>query len=557
MMHKSLPGKSPRSIPKERKSDDRPAQPSERRKAGASRKDDSESVAIASDQDQTVQDKKGHKHRRSQSDANTTLEGETLQRRRRLMTGKDYRRNRKDSAASAPSPDEESEIEVKRESQPPGLKRMRSSASPAPGQTRDAEARLHVKKRRTVLESSPEETRPHTKRKPSRVDQIKDVEMKDAESRVLSDIDEVFRQHRQASVESAKSRSKPASESGEAQPSDLFVPQAVTGAESAEKAVTASESLLSPTEEANIDTQMAEVEQQKEEDRAKMAEAARKAEEDKIAAAKVAEERRIAEEIEAKRKAEEEAIARKKEEEERQELVRREHEQRILEDTKRRQEEQIRQQHLEIERRRRESLPAALCKSALMLDNNDPAYKTPDWLRRFLPLYVVKTKQLEPNTPPALAEEEWVPNFQVACLLATKDLKLANFTSFDKRPVTNEERDRLWKVGRQMLSYDYQTNGFNTPIKQAIQIEEQQRPKFFNMTDLFWVKVTDFEDQISRHPHLLGINLRKQPISLRFGGLGSLSSSAPQANGVHIHEPKVNGFSPYMTTPCIVNGGPR
>ena len=554
MTHRSLPGKSPRSVPKERKGDGPSPQLSDRRKAGVPGKDDVDPVAIASDQDQIVNEKKPHKHRRSQSDANIApnLETEPAQRRRRLMTGKDYRRaGRKSSAASVPD-DEELDIEVKRESQTPGLKRTRSSMSPSPEQSKNTDSRIHVKKRRTAVESSPEESRPGPRRKTLKVDDQKDVVMKEAKAQVLSDVDAVFQQHsRERSEQSANSKT---SESGEAQASEAVTEATIEVAPATEAISSVPESKPAPpaAEEVDLEAQKAEEERLKQEEEERIAEEARKAEEERLAAEKAAEERRLAEEVEAKRKAEEEALARKKEEEDRQELVRRE-----LEDRQRRQEEQIRQQHLEIERRRREALPSALCKCALMLDNHDPFYKNPEWLRHFLPLYTVRMKQLDPSAPQESAEDEWVPNFQVACLLATKDLKLSNFTSFDKRPVNGEERDRLWKVARQMLSYDYQTNGFNTPIKQACQIEEQQRPKFFGMSDLFWVKLSDFEDQIGRHPHLSGIYLKKQPISLRITGLGgALAPSPPQANGVHIPSPKmVNGVSPYMTTPFL-NGGP-
>ena len=427
--------------------------------------------------------------------------------------------------------------------------------SPTPDQAKDTESRIHVKKRRTVLESSPEESRPGPRRKVSKSDEQKDVEMQDVKTQVLSDVDAVFKQHtRQRSEEAA--RSKNSSESGEAEASEIITEATIEVAPATESASTVSEPKPpSPptTEDIDTEAQKAEDERLRREEEERVAEEARKAEEERLAAEKAAEERRLAEEAEARRKAEEEAMARQKEEEERLELVRRE-----LEDRQRRQEEQIRQQHLEIERRRREALPAALCKCALMLDNNDPLYKSLEWLRRFLPLYTVRMKQLDPSASLSAAEDEWIPNFQVACLLATKDLKLSNFSSFDKRPVNVEERDRLWKVARQMLSYDYQTNGFNTPIKQACQIEEQQRPKFFAMSDLFWVKLSDFEDQATLHPHLAGMHLRKQPISLRITNIGgAVTPSPPQANGIHLPSPKlVNGISPYMTT-SFLNGGSR
>lgn len=489
MMHKGLPLSSPRLAQKERKRDDGQQ---ERRKVSTSAKpEDDSAVAIASDEEQSVTKKRVYKHRRSQSDADAPvdLEADSAQRRRRLVTGAEHRRQRSTVASST---SEIEETEVKRENQTPGLKRTRASMSPEPGQTQDGDAgRINVKKRRTVPDSSPEESRSSSKRKASATsEEKKDVEMKDVDTtaKVPNEVNEPsIPQKRRKSQQKAGGETQAADV--EAGKSDVTETQTnapdttqITEANISKPATPPPVVDPGPTEE-----EKAEMERKKQEEAVKAAEAARIAEEKRIAAEKAERERKAAEEAEAKRKAEEQALAKKREEEQRQERIKRE-----LEEQQRRQEEQIRLQALEIERRRREALPAALCRCALMLDAADPLYKTSEWLGRFLPLYTVRTKQLEPESPSPFANDEWIPNFQAAVLLATKDLKLAQYTMINKRAVRPTERDRLWKVARQMLSYEYVSTGMNTSVKQAVQREEQERPKFYAMSELYWVKVSIF-----------------------------------------------------------------
>jgi ankyrin repeat protein len=580
LTHKSLPEKSPKTVLRERKREVASPQQQERRKASATAKEGSDSVAVASDQEKTVGDKKAHKHRRSQSDlpVPVNLESESAHRRRRLVSGKEHRRRKSAATGGEGSEDIEIEVEVKRENTP-NLKRTRSSVSPHSTESNAGEKdRLVVKKRRTVLENSPEESRLSLKQD----SKANDVEMKDASSdaNVLDQVNAIFRKH-------SKSKSPAPATSTATGTADKESPAAVET--SSTKHTSKPDSRAPTPAKYPADEVAIEAERQKREEETKAAEeanrleqerlAAQKLEEEKIAAEKAAREaeaaekaaaeKRAAEEAEAKRKAEEEAMARKKEEEERQERIRRE-----LEDTKRRQEEQIRQQHLEIERRRREALPAGLAKCSLLLDNSDPSYT--QWLTRFLPLFTVRTEQLDPNCPPGVADELWVPNWQVAVLLGTKDLNLRNYTALDKREATTNHRDRMWRVGRFMLSYNYWTNGYNTSVKQANEIERQERPKFFAMTELFWVKVSiilcslrlhdltrsqlsDFEDQVIRHPHLNGLERKQRSISLRpqneIIAQGEAKELSKQPNGIPPPTaPLTNGI--YTTPPLRMNRMP-
>jgi ankyrin repeat protein len=501
LTHKQLPTKSPRSAHKDRDRETGSVDGAERRKTHAPKRDlGDSSVAVASDQDQTINtSRKAHVKRRSQSDFSqqSNLDSEVTHRRRRLVTGKEHRRRKSNADGSS----DEEMVSIKTEGKSNVLlKRTRDSVSPAaeaPEET--GTGRSAAKKRRTVIESSPEETRPG-QRKNSNLSSSPARERKTQDPAVVK-----------------RDKSKPApsvQEEPPEPPMDVDKPAGEDQAESSEIPVTTiadsdvplqriettkeikSESVDNGPSEAELHLQ-----KQLEEQEARKAEEARRMEEERLAAEKVAEEQRLAEEAERLRKAEEEAAAalRKKEEEERQERLKRE-----LEEKQRRQEEQLREQQrreeemlreqrhreqLEAEQRRREALPALLRHCALLVDNSDPKATSEAWLKLFVPLFTVRSAQFNSNPPNGDKEEIWIPNWQVAGLLATKDLTLGNYTSLQKRPVTKHEQECMWRVGRNRLAYEFLTNQWNTSIKQANQREKDERPKFLAMSDLFWVKV--------------------------------------------------------------------
>ncbi|KAJ9496235.1 hypothetical protein H2202_008193 [Exophiala xenobiotica] len=541
LAHKSQPIKSPQSSTKDADRESVSVEGAERRKFSAARKERND-VAVSSDQDQTVAaPKKGHIKRRSQSDAQPThLDVEGSQRRRRLVTGKEHRRRQ--SAVTEESSGAESSITVlKRDSRPnTALKRTRDSLSPAPGLNQgDGNGNL-VKKRRTVIESSPEETRPGPQKRSepppaSETDEPKPLEELMPAQAAAAEVSQKVESSKDAerdpmdSVEETK-QTQPPSEppSQPAEPEDPI-----------------------KTEEVDVGPTEAELEAQRREEQRKVEEARRLEEEERIAAEKAEEERKVAEENERRRQAEEEAAQRRREEEERQERIKRE-----LEERQRRQEEHLRQQRLEYERRRREALPVVLSTTALMIDNNDPTVRSEAWLRKFLPLFTVKTSQLLPDAVSLGTDDLWIPNFQVAGLLATKDLNLRNYTSLEKRPVTPNQRLCIWKVSRNMLSFEYNANAFNTSIQKAREREEEEWLKFINMEELFWVKFSDFEDQVFRHPHLASLQpLKKQAISVRIPHGQLPVAQSPQPNGIFQHQPKLtNGISPHMSPSTYGNG---
>ncbi|KAK4935086.1 hypothetical protein LTR10_023786 [Elasticomyces elasticus] len=557
MTHKSLPNKSPQTSHKDADRDLMPAEGSERRKARKEAGDSS--VAVSSDQDQTVSaPRQGHAKRRSQSDLPQPphLDPEAAHRRRRLVSGKEHRRRKSMVVAEESSDVEDSMVAVKTENRSNvALKRTRDSRSPAPASHEEGSTRSYAKKRRTVVESSPEEPRSGPKR----------------------GSDHSPPPVRQENAE------KPSSENQETKPQTMSMPDKPLEDEAAEKMdldndaeaeidevpEPGEQSSLLATEQSEpikvepveVGPSEAELEQQKKEEaelqrkeEERKAEEEKRLEEERLAAVKAEEERKAAEEEERRKKAEEEAAQRKKEEEERQDRIKRE-----LEERQRRQEEQIRQQRLEYERRRREALPIVLSCTALMIDNNDPTVRSQAWLSKFLPLFTVKTAQLDSSIATSGQDELWVPNFQVASLLLTKDLNLRNYTSFEKRSVTPAQRQCLWKVSRNMLSFEYEANAINTSIQKAREREEEERPKFFVMEELFWVKLSDFEDQIFRHPHLASLQpLKKQPISLRLIGVQSPTEPTPQPNGLFqpLHK-LTNGVSPHHSPVGYSNGYPR
>jgi hypothetical protein len=552
--HKSLPGKD--SAEKYRR-------PLTRDKILADR------VAATSSDHEPVEPRKTHKTRRSQSDL-PTLDVDSLvasQKRRRLVTGKEHRSGKEHRKRQTFISDGSSE-----DSEEHDTNKLVHVGS---GGVSVARTRENKNKRRALPESSsPEATRPSPRKKLLRKPSGEPVEvMQGVDSKPLSDIEETFKQQKsiphdsksmvqplQADVSAEK---PPPAKTGDSQSlvevdgvvAKVLVKSEANALDSVEneisdkpvEGITPSVSLpetriepgimdASPLEEASEDPAVLE-------ERREQEEASRKAAEE------AAEEARKVEEVAAKKRAEEDAAARRKEEEERRERFKREAEER-----QRRLEEQKRREFLEQERLRREALPSLLCKCAFLLDQNDASVRSQQWLAKFLPLFTVKTRQIDATCPAQLQDEEWIANFQVAGLLAIKDLNLRQYTSLEKRPVNDQERDALWKVARNMLAFDYDANAFNTTIEQALEREMHARPRFYAMAErgeLCWVKLSDFEEQIFRHPHLSGLHLKKQRISVQ---PARFNASYQQQPIKPASPPLVNGVSPYMSNVPSANG---
>ena len=435
-------------------------------------------MAVSSDHDE--HQPKPQKTRRSQSD----LPDQDSQRRQRLVSGKGPRKKIGivTSSSLSDGDDSSSTVRIKHETKErlSVSKRPRKSTTPerVSGRPRSQDpdlARTMAKKRRVVSDSSPEDTKSTPAHSKLACEE---------DAKILNDVDDIFRRNQRGKQDSTVTLPTPSHSAEDIQtPKDdseeqwkvaLPLVDAERERDLAEKkereAAESTRRIMQEEEEARIQATI---------DAANAL--ARQQEIDNA----VAQQRRLEEEILAKRKAEEDAIARRKEEEDLQARLRKEAEER-----QRRQEERKQREFQEAENRRREALPALLRKTALMLDQGDLTVRSFAWLKKFLPLFTVWTKQIDPDCSSDAGEEEWIPNFQAAGLLATKDLNLRQYTQLEKRDVNEHQREALWRVARNILAIDYHATGFNTSIAKAIEMEEESRPKFMAMKELFWVKVS-------------------------------------------------------------------
>lgn len=248
-----------------------------------------------------------------------------------------------------------------------------------------------------------------------------------------------------------------------------------------------------PMEDAKTLAKRSESEERRREE-AKRAEKERIAEEERLAAE--AEKVRLAKEEEeraarvAREKAEEEERKRKEAEQRRikqaeDELQKRLEQERLrLAKLRREQEEQ--------EQRRRAALPSRLRVAAHLVGSNDPRARSHAWLKRFMPVVTAFTKQLDPSCDTSVADERWVPNYLVAPLLATNDLQLSQYTSWEKRNATPTQRENLWRVTRRMLVQGDDMDFMSSSFGQIMQKDCETRPKYFDMEHVFWVRVSHF-----------------------------------------------------------------
>lgn len=271
------------------------------------------------------------------------------------------------------------------------------------------------------------------------------------------------------------------------------------------------------------------------------------AEKRRQAEAEKAEEERAAEE---KRRMEEAERARlAKEEQERSERAARAARERAEEDERKRKEaehrrakqaEEERQKRVEQERarmmkirreqeaqeqRRRDALPGRLRASANFVGSNNPRARSHSWLKNFMPLVTVATNQLEPTCAGDVADEKWIPNYLVAPLLATNDLQLSQYASWEKRKATQTQRMNLWRCTRRMLVYTDDPKYNHASFGDVMQLDCDTRPKYFEMEHVFWIRVSafiaahlvnvsltdrqlsDFMDLVPHIPHLNGLEL--------------------------------------------------
>jgi hypothetical protein len=364
------------------------------------------------------------------------------------------------------------------------LKRIRTDTSPERSRSRDADSdRLSPesrKKRRVLPDEKPEKTSSAMNGIPRMTDDAVDGEKshrrpQDASSRTAESTTRKPTENLKKSTlsqhpldhDSAKKNGDVKTEPGEANTSS--VPEALT------------------------DEKRAEIE----------AEKRRQAEVKKIEEDRIAEEKRVAEEAERARLAKEEEeraarAAREKAEED--ERKRKEAEQRRAKQAEDERMKRIEQERARVmkmrrdqeaqEQRRRNALPGRLRVSAEYVGKNDSRARSYTWLKNFMPLVTAVTRQLDPTCAEDVADEKWIPNYLIAPLLATNDLQLSQYASWEKRKATPTQRSNLWRCTRRMLVYTDDPVHRNATFGDVMKLDYETRPKYDEMEHVFWIRVS-------------------------------------------------------------------
>ncbi|OJD26710.1 40S ribosomal protein S12 [Blastomyces percursus] len=168
----------------------------------------------------------------------------------------------------------------------------------------------------------------------------------------------------------------------------------------------------------------------------------------------------------------------------------------------------LRKEQEEQEQRRRDALPNRLRAAANFVGSNDPISRSHAWLKKFMPLVTVTTKQIDLYCDSEVKDDRWIPNYLVAPLLATNDLQLSQYPSWERRVVTLTQRNNLWRVTRRILVEEGEFNPLTTSYVDVMRKDAETRPKYFAMEHIFWVKYSDFMDLVPHIPHLHGLEIR-------------------------------------------------
>ena len=503
-----------------------------------SRRDSSDNQA---DADGRLESPRPRPHPSSTKDGESgvTSRGDEPFKRRRLIPGRPPQdRDRRpslpssDSMSSRDEGTKPSEVTSSKRSQT--LKRVRSSESPPPSNGMDIERHTpeaQKKKRRVLSENSaPNITNGGTKKN-------HDVPVDESKSHA-----------RKQSEEDAESREH---ERVAPLQKGIAVPKTSDRSRVKEERDKREEYGLEdiPMEDLSSTPRKTEAEA---EDERRQAEKKKAEEEERVAQqqqrAAEAEEARLAKEEEerasraARQKAEEE---RKHKEAEQRRLKQAEDERQKRLEQERSRVAKLRREQEEQEQRRRDALPHRLRVAAELIGSHDSHAKSHAWLKRFMPMVTAQTKQLDPNCEADVADEKWIPNYLVAPLLATNDLQLSQYVSWEKRAVTPTQRDNLWRVTRRMLVPADDTEFVSSSLGQVMQKDSATRPKYFSMEHVFWVKLSDFMDLVPHVPHLHGLDI--QFLRMHIDGEPSAEdpiTKPPQPNGHFLESPHVNGLFP-------------
>ena len=117
-------------------------------------------------------------------------------------------------------------------------------------------------------------------------------------------------------------------------------------------------------------------------------------------------------------------------------------------------------------------------------------------------------------------------------------------TAWTRFPATMNHRGSLWRLLRNKMSqagHDPLLSG-----RDVFHLDENTRPKFFNLSHVFWIKLSDFMDIVPRHQHLAGLQLRTRAMVLHEYpfGKGATWDRPVGAEGTVKHEatsPVTNG----------------
>ncbi|KAE8145004.1 hypothetical protein BDV25DRAFT_165592 [Aspergillus avenaceus] len=428
--------------------------------------------------------------------------GDEAPKRRRLIAGRPPQDRRRPSLPSDSLPSRDEVLKGRLEHSephakpgPPPLKRGRSSASPERGRGTEAERQpREVPKKRRVLseDGSPNIANGGLKKDHSLPGDLKSSRSKDDEH-CMDTKPDVSRRPEAPSHKTTER--KPVKEEQEKHDSngldDIPMEDAAEQAHAEAEARRQKEARKAKQERLAEEMRLIEAEkaqlQKEEEERAAQA----------ALAARIAQEKEKAAEEERKRKEAEQKRVKQAEDERQKRL---EQERLRLAKLRREQEEQ--------EQRRRESLPSRLRFAANLVGSNDPQAKNHLWLKKFMPVVTAETRQLDPSCGLDVATEKWVPNYLVAPLLATNDLQLSQYSSWEKRNATPTQRMNLWRVTRRMLVQADETEFLNSTFGQIMQKDNETRPKYFDMEHVFWVKLSDFMDLVPHIPHLHGLDIQ-------------------------------------------------
>ncbi|RAQ50781.1 ankyrin repeat protein [Aspergillus flavus] len=454
--------------------------------------------------------------------------GEEAPKRRRLIAGRppqDRRRPSLPSSHSLLSRDESSKARIDHlepsKSGPPPLKRGRSSASPERGRALEPErhSRDTVQKKRRVLseDGTPNITNGGLK---------KDHTTGDAKPRRKDDEDH----HAESRPDPLRQTDNPSHKAPERKPvkeeqerHDINGLNDIPMDDYTERAEAEAE--------ARRQKEAREARQERLAEEARLAAEAEKARLDKEEEERAAHAARLVQE---KEKAAEEERKRKEAEQRRIKQAEDERQKRLEQERLRL--AKVRREQEELEQRRRDALPSRLRIAANLVGSNDPQAKSHLWLKKFMPVVTAETRQLDPSCAPDVAVEKWVPNYLVAPLLATNDLQLAQYSSWEKRDATPTQRMNLWRVTRRMLVQADDADFMNSSFGQVMQKDSEARPKYFDMEHVFWVKLSDFMDLVPHIPHLHGLDLQFLKMHIDQEPTAPLAFSFPQANG-HISGP--------------------